>query len=437
MAAEGKKVITVLSIDGGGVRGLIPATILDFLESELKRRDGENARIADYFDFIAGTSTGGLVTAMLTSIDASSQSNLPCTTQQIIKFYHDKSPKIFPHKSEKLKHSELLNKTLEPALNDLVQKMEVNQELYGVQRSFISVPGWVQWMIEKLKGLLQTVLFPKYDGDELKKAIKEKVGDVRLSHTLTNVIIPSFDIKLLQPTVFSTLKARRDDLEDASLVDVCLSTSAAPYFLPLHTFEINALNRSRKFNMVDGGVAANNPTLIALSEVAKEMCADGKVQSLKDIDGNQLLVLSLGTGSSKRNNQLDVLYDNWGPLEWVIGDNGIPIIDVLQTASDDMVDVYLSAFFQGTSFHKNYLRIQTDSLKASEITMDNSNEENLKNLERIGTDLLGKPVSTVDLATGLLIPIHGAGKNEDALKTFADRLSAERKRRMVEAPTGN
>ncbi|XVF06376.1 hypothetical protein REPUB_Repub06bG0042900 [Reevesia pubescens] len=428
MAAEGKKVITVLSIDGGGVRGLIPATILAFLESELKRQDGENARIADYFDFIAGTSTGGLVTTMLTSIDASSQSNLPCTAQQIIKFYHDKSPKIFPHKSEKLKDLELLNKTLEPALNDLVQKMEVNPELYGVQRSFISLPGW-------LNDLLQTVFSPKYDGDELKKAIKEKVGDRRLCHTLTNVIIPSFDIKLLQPTVFSTIKARRDDLEDAPLLDVCLSTSAAPYFLPLHKFEIKTLNRSRNFNMVDGGVAANNPTLIALSEVAKEMCADGKVQSLKDIDGNQLLVLSLGTGSSKRNNQHEVLYDNWGPLQWLVGSPSI--FDVLLTASDDMVDMYLSAFFQGTSFHKNYLRIQTDSLKASEIAMDNSNEENLKNLERIGTDLLGKPVSTVDLATGLLKPIHGAGKNEDALKTFADRLSAERKRRMVEAPTGN
>lgn len=48
--------------------------------------------------------------------------------------------------------------------------------------------------------------------------------------------------------------------------------------------------------------------------------------------------------------------------------------------------------------------------------MDNNNEANLKNLERIGIDLLGKPVSTVDLATGLLQPIERAGQNEDALK---------------------
>ncbi|KAF3339453.1 Patatin-like protein 2 [Carex littledalei] len=60
--------ITILSIDGGGIRGIIPAVILSFLESELQKLDGGDARLADYFDVIAGTtSTGGLLTAMLTA----------------------------------------------------------------------------------------------------------------------------------------------------------------------------------------------------------------------------------------------------------------------------------------------------------------------------------------------------------------------------------
>ncbi|PRQ47915.1 putative phospholipase A(2) [Rosa chinensis] len=69
-----RKMVTVLSIDGGGIRGIIPGTILGFLESKLQDWDGENARIADYFDIIAGTSTGGLVTTMLT---APSKNNRP------------------------------------------------------------------------------------------------------------------------------------------------------------------------------------------------------------------------------------------------------------------------------------------------------------------------------------------------------------------------
>ncbi|KAE8715499.1 hypothetical protein F3Y22_tig00110163pilonHSYRG00051 [Hibiscus syriacus] len=52
--------ITVLSIDGGGIRGIIPGTILAFLEAELQKLDGEEARLADYFDVITRTSTGGL-----------------------------------------------------------------------------------------------------------------------------------------------------------------------------------------------------------------------------------------------------------------------------------------------------------------------------------------------------------------------------------------
>lgn len=62
------EVITVLSIDGGGVRGIIPSIVLSRLESVLQELENNpEVRIADYFEFIAGTSTGGLITAMLTA----------------------------------------------------------------------------------------------------------------------------------------------------------------------------------------------------------------------------------------------------------------------------------------------------------------------------------------------------------------------------------
>ncbi|KAF7045085.1 hypothetical protein CFC21_054228 [Triticum aestivum] len=68
-AGDEAKVITILSIDGGGVRGIIPAIVLAFLEKELQKLDGPDARIADYFDVVAGTSTGGLLTVMLAAPD--------------------------------------------------------------------------------------------------------------------------------------------------------------------------------------------------------------------------------------------------------------------------------------------------------------------------------------------------------------------------------
>ncbi|GLJ39133.1 hypothetical protein SUGI_0797600 [Cryptomeria japonica] len=96
LSASDGDMITILSIDGGGVRGIIPATILQFLEAELQKLDGPDVRLADYFDVIAGTSTGGLVTAMLT---APNKQNRPLfAARDIIQFYLEQCPSIFPVK---------------------------------------------------------------------------------------------------------------------------------------------------------------------------------------------------------------------------------------------------------------------------------------------------------------------------------------------------
>ncbi|OMP10862.1 hypothetical protein CCACVL1_00769, partial [Corchorus capsularis] len=73
----------------------------------------------------------------------------------------------------------------------------------------------------------------------------------------------------------------------------------------------------------------------------------------------------------------------------------------------------------------------TDSLKDTEASMDDSSEQNLDNLDKIGNDLLTKLVSAVNLETGLLEPIDPDEKvtNADALIDFASKLVAERNRR--------
>lgn len=56
-----KPTIRILSIDGGGIRGIIPVMVLDALEKAIQKKEGDQARLADYFDFIAGTSIGGII----------------------------------------------------------------------------------------------------------------------------------------------------------------------------------------------------------------------------------------------------------------------------------------------------------------------------------------------------------------------------------------
>ncbi|KAJ9670020.1 hypothetical protein PVL29_026526 [Vitis rotundifolia] len=370
---------TVLSIDGGGIRGIIPGTLLAFLESKLQELDGANARIADYFDIIAGTSTGGLVTSMLT---APNKDNRPIyAAKDINNFYLEHCPKIFP------------------------------------QNSVSGATG------------------PKYDGKYLRSLTDELLGDLTLKQTLTNVVIPTFDIKLLQPIIFSTKDARKNVAKNARLSDICIGTSAAPTYLPAHYFETrDASGKTRSFDLIDGGVAANNPTLMAISHVSKEIILMHNSQSgeINPMDAKRMLVLSLGTGAPKLEEKYNAATaSSWGPLEWLLDNGATPLLDIYGHASSDMVDIHVSTLFQSRRCQKNYLRIQDDTLTGDASSVDIATVENLERLEQIGKELLEKPVSRVNLETGKYEELVGEGTNRGALTQFAMLLSQQRKLRQA------
>lgn len=103
---------------------------------------------------------------------------------------------------------------------------------------------------------------PKYDGKYLREVVREKLGETRLHETLTNIVIPTFDIKSLQPIIFSSYQIKMSPYLDAPLSDICISTSAAPTYLPAHSFKNkDSEGNVHEFNLIDGGVCANNPVL--------------------------------------------------------------------------------------------------------------------------------------------------------------------------------
>ncbi|KAL9177067.1 hypothetical protein ABFS82_01G034400 [Erythranthe guttata] len=379
--------VTILSIDGGGIRGIIPAKILEFLESELQKLDGENARIADYFDVIAGTSTGGLVTCMLTAPDAN---NRPLyAAKDITPFYVKNGPKIFP-------------------------------QLWGFF-------GAIESTAAQLGG-------PKYNGKYLHKLIRDNLGQTRLTQTLTNVVIPTFDIKNLHPTIFSSYEVKNMAYMNALLSDICIGTSAAPTYFPAHHFtNADASGQSRDFNLIDGGVAANNPTLVAVREVTKEiMRKNPDFFPIQPFDYRRLLVISLGTGSAKQEEKYTAkMAAKWGVFGWLFQRNSTPIIDVFSQSNQDMVDYYLSVVFQALQSQDNYIRIQDQSLTGSTSSVDVSTKRNLNDLINIGQNLLKAPFSRVNLQTGNSEPVINGGTNEDALKKFAKLLSDEQKLRKA------
>ncbi|XP_019055379.1 PREDICTED: patatin-like protein 2 [Nelumbo nucifera] len=367
--------ITVLSIDGGGIRGIIPGTILAFLESQLQELDGEDARIADYFDVIGGTSTGGLVTAMLT---APNENNRPLfAAQDVTAFYLDNCPKIFP-------------------------------QMWSVFR-------------------------PKYNGKYLHGILREKLGETRLHQALTNVVIPTFDVKQLQPIIFSSFEAKTTSAMDARLSDICIATSAAPTYLPAYYFKNEGEDGDvREFNLIDGGVAANNPALIAIRELTKRVFGENPdFFPIKPMDYCRFLVISLGTGSPKKEMKYSAkMAAKWGVMGWLLNGSSTPLVDVFTQAGADMVDFHIAVVFQALKSESNYLRIQDDTLTGAVASVDIATKKNLENLVKVGEELLKKPVSRINLETGLSEPVANGGINEEALKKFAKLLSDERKLRQ-------
>ncbi|RVX15069.1 Patatin-like protein 2 [Vitis vinifera] len=173
-------------------------------------------------------------------------------------------------------------------------------------------------------------------------------------------------------------------------------SSAAPTYFPAYFFKNqDKEGKARELNLIDGGVAANNPNRNTMPK--------------------------------------------WQPNGvfwpgWLLHGGSTPLVDVFTQASADMVDFHISVVFQALHSEDNYLRIQDDTLHGTDASVDVTTKENLGNLVKIGERLLKKPVSRVNLETGLSVPVENCGTNEEALKRFAKLLSDEKRLRETRSP---
>ncbi|KAL2641629.1 hypothetical protein R1flu_009216 [Riccia fluitans] len=381
--------LTILSMDGGGVRGVIPSVWLEYLESELQKLDGEGARIADYFDVIAGTSTGGLIAAMLTAPDANQRPMF--TAQQVTKFYIDEAATIFP-------------------------------------------PSGTLSAIKSFFG-------PKYKATPLKNLLVEYFNDLKIGDALTDVLITSFDVKTQQPVFFDKQVAKKSERFNAPYVDVCLGTSAAPTYLPAHHFVVpdkdSGPGKTHEYNLIDGGIAANNPTQVAILHAVKDLMIGecphkGRIPHFEGY--KDLLVLSLGTGDQTVSYEAKDMA-GWGTLTWVLKDGKQPIIQMLQNSSAYLVDFDVAIRFQIDNVERNYLRLETKDIKGDMERLDSSDPKNMQALVDVAKKLLGQHAKYRNAVNGELVDKDYVGTNQQALSCFAKWLSEEKKgRHRLENP---
>jgi len=201
----------VLSIDGGGIRGIIPAMVL----AEIERRTGRPT--AEMFDLVAGTSTGGILTLGLTK---PGQGGAPeYSARELIDLYEKEGGKIF------------------------------------------FIPVWHR--IHSVGGLAEE----KYPSKGIEEVAARYFGNIHLSQALKEVLVTAYEIENRGPWFFKRRHALDPTQDfDPLMKDVARATSAAPtYFEPLQ-LKVGPLG-NRAF--IDGGVHSNNPAMCAYVEAMK------------------------------------------------------------------------------------------------------------------------------------------------------------------------
>lgn len=200
----------ILSIDGGGIRGIIPALIL----VEIEQRTGRP--ISESFDMLAGTSTGGIIALGLTKPGAEGKPDK--SARDVLALYEREGGTIFP--------------------------VTLRERLH-----------------------LEAFAGAKYDAKGIESTLQKYFGDVRLKDSLKPVVVPSYDIEKQMPIFFKSESARSKPDYDFPMRQVARATSAAPTYFPPE--RIDTSDPVEYYALVDGGVIAANPAMCAYAEAVK------------------------------------------------------------------------------------------------------------------------------------------------------------------------
>ena len=202
--------IRILSIDGGGIRGIIPAMVLAELERRAQRP------ICRLFDLVAGTSTGGILALALTK--PNDRGEPAFTAAQLIELYEQEGETIFS-------------------------------------------PAWHRWPII---GFLYDLFFVRYSARHIERVLHKYFGDTRLSEAIVPLLITAYELEKRDPWLFKSEKAKIRTDHDFPMRIAAQATAAAPTYFP--PISLPAPPPIRQYALIDGGVYAQNPAMSAYVE---------------------------------------------------------------------------------------------------------------------------------------------------------------------------
>ncbi len=246
----------ILSIDGGGIRGIIPGQILVALEEKLRKATGKpDTGISDYFDLIAGTSSGGILACAHLCPGSEKPKKPRFSAREVVDIYMERGDEIF------------------------------------------SIP-----VFHRLRTGFG-VLDEKYPSKGIEDALNDYFGNTKLSMMRKPCLIPAYDVTRRKAHFFTSHDAKKNPGKDFLIRDVARATSAAPtYFEASSVQSLSGVH----YPLIDGGVFVNNPALCAYAEAHNKF----------KVTAREMMILSLGTGSVKEEYVYKKVRD-WSMIEWI------------------------------------------------------------------------------------------------------------------------
>ncbi|MFT4551954.1 MAG: patatin-like phospholipase/acyl hydrolase [Chlamydiales bacterium] len=315
----------ILSIDGGGMRGIIPATILSRLEQEIE------GQVSEAFDCLAGSSTGGILALGLSKASATNPKSAQDSASDLVDLYKSHGKEIFYRSS-----------------------WEAASGLFGL-------------------------IGPKYSDSGIERVFNEKFGDSKLNEAITDLVITSFDEEQQEDYLFTHFsrvdkhaldvpqgKETEEDEQTYRIADVARATTAAPYYFPSKGLA-DCTFPSIHHNFIDGGLIANNPAEWAYLESIQK----------RHLEKRKIFILSIGTGQIRSEPISDKNSSKWGLLQWIP-----PLVNNYFEVMDDTVEKQLNLLSKNHNIA--YMRLQLDLDKA--FPMDNTNPKDIEKIEKLAND---------------------------------------------------
>ena len=313
----------VLAIDGGGIRGIIPAAVLADLERRLAPR-----AIADVFDLIVGTSTGGILALGLSVPEDGRPRH---SAARLLELYETEAQTIFPGGGP----------------------TDLGEKVFGTR------DPWKLMLRDPLDLLMRKSKREKAAGGAkyfvtgLEDVLARYLGEAPLASALADVVVTSYDMAYGEPVLFSS-RPRADFVTDVPMTVAARATSAGPTFFKPQPLE----DGDRERMLVDGGVYVNNPSILGY-------LLGGQAANTEE---RPLLLVSLGTGRRPPRAPLTPVQMNDSYS------TAAALMSAVASGGGAMGDALLSGLSDGGAFR--YWRVQT-TVGTCSFTMDDSTPENV------------------------------------------------------------